>query len=109
MSTSEDQLNPHMITLDQLPGEDLIRRGLADYSEGRITPESCLLAVGWSRLQRSGLPMPVSSPARFPEPEMQLYALLCAEKGDAYSRYNALVRRLISFEQAMEKQKGNAG
>ncbi len=97
-----------MIALDQLPGGELISRGLADYAKGHVTPESCLLAVGWSRLQRGGLLMPAKSPVSFPEPEMQLYALLRSEPGDAYSRYNALLRRLISFEQSLEQQKAHA-
>ncbi|MGV3660314.1 MAG: hypothetical protein ACO1TE_09010 [Prosthecobacter sp.] len=97
-----------MIAFEQLPGGDLIQRGLADYAEGRVTAESCLLAVGWSRLKRGGLPMPERAAERFAEPEMQLYRLLCTEAGDAYSRYNSLLRRLISFEQTLEqrKQKG---
>ncbi|OYW74765.1 MAG: hypothetical protein B7Z37_16355 [Verrucomicrobia bacterium 12-59-8] len=93
-----------MIALDQLPGGELIIRGLADYAEGRLALESCLLAVGWNRLQRGGLPRPTRSPVRFPEPEMQLYSILRSEQGDAFSRYNALLRRLISFEQSLEKQ-----
>jgi hypothetical protein len=94
-----------MIALDQLPGGELIRRGLSDYAEGRVTPESCLLAVGWSRLERGGLSMPAKTPVSFPEPEMQLYSLLRSEQGDAYSRYNSLLRRLISFEQSLEQHK----
>lgn len=94
-----------MIDLSQLPGGELIQRGLADYADGRVTPESCLLAIGWSRLHRGGLELPTKSPARFPEPELQLYRLLCAEPGDAYSRYNSLLRRFISFEQSLELQK----
>jgi len=93
-----------MIVLEQLPGGELIRRGLAEYSSGRVTPESCLVAVAWSRLQRGGLPMPPKNPVCFPEPEMQLYSLLRSEQGDAYSRYNALLRRLISFEQSLAQQ-----
>jgi len=96
-----------MSALEQLPGGELIRRGLTDYAAGRVTQESCLLAVGWSRLQRGGLPLPAKSPVRFPEPEMQLYNILRSELGDAYSRYNALIRRLISFEQSLEQQKAS--
>lgn len=77
---------------------------MADYSAGHVTPESCLLAVGWPRLKRSGLQLPEASPERFPEPELQLYQLLLAEKGDAYSRYNSLLRRLISFEQSLDRE-----
>jgi len=39
----------------------------------------------------------------FPEPEHRLYALL-ARLGtdDAHSRYNGLIRRLVSYERAAE-------
>lgn len=94
-----------MIDLSQLPGGELIQRGLSDYSGGRVTPESCLLAIAWSRLQQGGLQMPIKTSQHFPEPEMQLYGLLREEAGDAYSRYNSLLRRLISFEQSLEHQK----
>jgi len=94
-----------MISIEHLPGGELIQRGLSDYAAGRVTQESCLLAVAWGRLQRGGLVLPVKSPSRFPEPEMQLYHLLRAEAGDAYSRYNSLLRRLISFEQSLEHRK----
>lgn len=96
-----------MISLEHLPGGELIQRGLSDYAEGRVTPESCLLAIGWSRLQRGGLTMPAKSSWRFPEPEMQLYNLLRSESGDAYSRYNSLLRRFISFEQSLAQQKAS--
>ena len=38
-----------------LPGEDLIREGLADLQAGRCTIPSCLVAIGLPRLRRSGL------------------------------------------------------
>lgn len=93
-----------MTAFTDFPGGELIERGLADYASGQITTESCLLAVAWGRLQRNGLPLPARSPERFPEPELQLYELLRREGGDAYSRYNSLLRRLISFEQSLERQ-----
>ena len=90
--------------LTQMPGGELAKQGLADYAAGRVTPEACLLAIGWGRLQRAGLPMPGRRPELFPEPELQLYALLGREAGDAYARYNALLRRFISFEQCLEQR-----
>ena len=90
-----------MIDFPDFPGAELIERRLADYAAGQVTPESCLLAVAWGRLQRNGLPLPARTPDRFPEPELQLYELLRREGGDAYARYNALLRRLISFEQSL--------
>jgi hypothetical protein len=46
-------------------------------------------------LPETGIAIPV-------EPELELYRLLRREGGDAYSRYNALLRELISFEQALD-------
>ena len=40
----------------------------------------------------------------FPEPERQLYRLLRQEGGDAYSRYIALIRELVSFEEALDRR-----
>lgn len=93
-----------MTAFTDFPGAELIERGLADYTAGQVTPESCLLAVAWGRLQRNGLPLPTRTPERFPEPELQLYELLRREGGDAYGRYNSLLRRLISFEQSLARQ-----
>jgi len=45
--------------------------------------------------------LPVENP--FPTPEHRLYQLLSAEEpASAHSRYNALVRRLVSYERAAE-------
>jgi hypothetical protein len=37
------------------------------------------------------------------EPERALYRLLLNEGGNAYGRYNALLRRLVSFEQGLRR------
>ena len=43
-------------------------------------------------------------PGVLSDPEAGLYALLDLEDSDsAHSRYNALVRRLVSFERAAER------
>jgi hypothetical protein len=42
-------------------------------------------------------------PPGFPEPEQRLYTLLARDHpAAAHSRYNALIRRLVSFERAAE-------
>jgi hypothetical protein len=85
--------------LEELPGGDLVGRGLADLSAGRETEEALLVSIGASRLRRAGLPVP----AAVPDADRRLYALLAARFGDdAHARYNALVRRLISFERSLE-------
>lgn len=86
-----------------LPGEALLLEGLADFQSGRRTIPACLVGMARSRLARAGLlPITVSNP--IPEPELQLYRLLRQQGGDAYSRYNSLVRELISFEQALDRR-----
>jgi hypothetical protein len=91
-----------MTDYSHLPGGDFISRGLLDHSEGKITPESCLIEVGRPRLARSGIAIGPRLPLTLGDPHRQLYHLLLQLGGDAYSRYNALLRRLISFEQANE-------
>ena len=58
-----------------------------------------LVSIGFPRLKRLGLE--IDQP--FDLPELRLYAVLAAEDQDsAHSRYNALIRRLVSFERAAE-------
>lgn len=82
------------------PGGDLIQQGIEDLNAGRDSPAALLVAIGGPRLSRLGLPVlrqPWSSP------EAQLYhALWRTDPDTAHARYNALVRRLVSFERAVE-------
>jgi hypothetical protein len=82
----------------QVPGADLVAEGLADLASGAETVASLLVSIGAPRLRRLG----VSVPVPFPEPEHRLYALLRqADPKTAHSRYNALVRRLVSYERSL--------
>lgn len=84
-----------------LPGADLVTAGIAALRRRDFNVEALLVAVGAPRLRRAGLDLPVA--AGEPEaPELALYATLCTGNGDAHSRYNALIRRLVSFERALE-------
>ena len=83
-----------------LPGGELIRDGLDDAAAGRETIASLLVAIGAPRLRRGGLVIPDITVA---EPEHRLYELLAVADSDAaHSRYNALIRQLVSFERALE-------
>jgi hypothetical protein len=84
---------------DALPGADLIDRGLEDLARGRVTTESLLVSIGASRLRRAG----VTIGPPLADAEHRLYDLLASEDVDgAHARYNALIRRLVSFERALE-------
>ena len=80
-----------------------MREGLADFQSGRRSVPACLVGMALPRLRRIGL-IPRTGPSLVPEPELELYRLLRCQAGDAYSRYNALVRELVSFEQALDRR-----
>ncbi len=81
-----------------LPGADLVEKGLDDLEAGAESQEALLVSIGAPRLAMLGVP--IRNPIK--DPETRLYALLSATNEDAaHSRYNALVRRLVSFERAL--------
>ena len=83
-----------------LPGADLVAKGLGDLGRGVHSQEALLVSIGAPRLRgRAGIEVPPG----IPDPEMRLYELLAESDSDsAHSRYNALIRRLVSFERAAE-------
>jgi len=91
--------------LSGLPGEALVRQGLADRRADRVSIESCLVEIAGPRLERAGL-LDGNFAA---EPERALYRLLRQSGGDAYTRYNSLLRELVSFEHALDHRLRRAG
>ena len=86
--------------LRAFPGGDLVEEGMADLARGIETIPALLVSIGAHRLRRIGLPVPEGA---YPTPEHRLYEKLAETDPDsAHSRYNALVRRLVSFENAAE-------
>lgn len=79
-----------------LPGGDWIQQGLEDLASSAETVPALLVSIGAPRLRNLGIAVGDSP---FAEPEHRLYLLLAEEDSDsAHSRYNALIRRLVSFE-----------
>lgn len=84
----------------RLPGGDLIQQGLRDLARSAETVPSLLVSIGAPRLRRLGLGVADNI---FSNPEHRLYQHLADEDPDsAHSRYNALVRRLVSFERCAD-------
>lgn len=82
-----------------VPGSDLIAAGLEDLSRGVHSIPALLVSIGAPRLKRLGY----HAPNPIQDPERRLYDLLRqADPDSAHSRYNALVRRLVSFERTAE-------
>ncbi len=82
-----------------LPGSDLIKSGMNDLAEGVTSIPALLVSIGAPRLRRLGFELPPV----IRSPERCLYDLLHMAGPDAaHSKYNALIRRLVSFERAAE-------
>jgi hypothetical protein len=85
--------------LVELPGADLVEQGICDLAAGIESVEALLVSIGATRLRATGLDVPQP----LPDADMRLYELLAREDEDsAHGRYNALIRRLVSYERAAE-------
>lgn len=108
-----EDVDPKAGQRGELPAEQLILAGCADLKRGEETIASLLVSIGATRLRRVGYD--VRNP--FPNAEQRLYAMLSAGDGvdprgvgvgvgvgdaSAHGRYNAFIRRLVSFERAAE-------
>lgn len=83
------------------PGADLVAQGLADLAAKRRSAEALLVSQAATRLRAAGVLVPAVA---FEDPEAGLYRLLEAEDPDgAYSTYNALRARLVSFCESLER------
>jgi hypothetical protein len=91
-----------MKDLRGLPGEALVGKALADLGRGALTLEALLLTLAVTRLRRLGIDLPEKLPLP-EERELALYQALGRQGvDDAYARYNALLRELTSFLEALE-------
>ena len=85
--------------MERLPGGDLVAKGLGDLEARLVTVEALLVSIAAPRLVAAGLA--VTRPLA--DAEHRLYEKLAESHPDsAHSRYNALLRRLTSFESALE-------
>ena len=81
----------------EFPGAELIAQGIRDLALRAETVESLLVSLSAPRLRALGIA--VSLP--LPDAELRLYQLLSNRYGAAaHSRYNALIRRVVSFQRA---------
>jgi hypothetical protein len=97
--TRESASTRSRVELESLPGGSLVAQGLSDLARGRQSVPALLVLIGAPRLRRLGLAVPEFAGC----PEHSLYALLSrSDPNSAHSRYNALIRKLVSFERAAE-------
>ena len=93
--------------IKQLPGAELIAMGLSDLAVNKMSIAALLVLIAYPRRVHLGIIIEYKS--SYPSnPEHALYFILQADNPkDAHSRYNALIRRLTSFESCLESIKSN--
>jgi len=80
-----------------IPGAEIVRAGLDDLARRERTIPALLVSMAAPRLRLLGIRVPEG----FPHPEDALFDTLEEVHGRAaHARYNALVRRMVSFARA---------
>ena len=87
---------------------ELVEQGLADLARDQISDLALLVLIAGPRLKRLGIAIPERS---FPRPyEHQLYTRLEERLGvGAHSHYNGLIRRIVSYARALEREQSQPG
>jgi len=90
-----------------LPTEALVTQGLADLEKGLLSECALLVLVASPRLRGLGIQVPEW---KLSEPyEHALYSLIEERLGTgAHSYYNSLLRRIVSYAHALEREQGRA-
>lgn len=83
-----------------LPGGELVDAGIRDLAARRKSAPALLISIAYAKLARCRVPLPRGP---FPNADVDLYRLIEREAGDAlaHARYNALIRRICSFTDAI--------
>jgi hypothetical protein len=85
---------------ERLPDYELVSGGLADLVAGRESEASLMVTMAAPRLRALGIDVPPAAEGA----SHRLYELLSERDGGAaHSRYNALIRRMVSFARAAER------
>ena len=88
------------------PGEELVQTGLGDLAQGVMSDCSLLVLIAAPRLRRLGIQVPEVPWAK--PYEHQLYGRLEERLGKgAHSYYNSLLRRIVSYSRALERNEAS--
>lgn len=91
-----------------LPGAELITQGIDDLGCGKLSESALLVLIAEPRLSRLGI-HPKNRPAISGSYEHALYELLEKRLGaGAHAHFNSLIRRIVSFERALEREQNGA-
>ena len=98
-------MTPTPAQIRTLPGSERMLEGLQDWRSGQTTISSCLIAIAFGKFRKAGLG---KGEPPFSESELVLYDLLRKQVGNAYGRYNSLLRKLVSFGRALVRFQRNS-
>ena len=87
-----------------LPGAALVAAGIEALKRGEATVEALLVSVGSSRMRAAGLDIPSPPPLAHTPKLNSISPSETNTRGMPTPRYNALIRRLVSFERALERR-----
>ena len=86
-----------------LPGAELVEQGLADLKRGQMTESALLVLIASPRLRSLGIEIPETDLSQ--SYNLRLYDLIEARLGSAaHSYYNSMIRRIVSFVHALERE-----
>jgi hypothetical protein len=86
-----------------LPGAELVSEGLRDLAKNRLTEAALVVLIAAPRLRRLSIPVPEMPQSR--PWGHELYEQLERRLGTAaHSHYNSLLRRIVSFARARERE-----
>jgi len=91
-----------LISLSELPGAEIVQSGIADANAGHLSIAALLVAIGAPRLVAAGLEIPKNL-TTVDNPNVKLYNEINKTSHDTYQEYNSLIRRLVSFEENLER------
>jgi hypothetical protein len=89
-----------------IPGSELLNKGFSDLENNFISEESLLVLIASKNLKDLGFIFDKNLPVFEKSYEHLLYEQLYEKYEDgAHSKYNSLIRRLVSAEQILRRQK----
>lgn len=82
----------------QLPGYEIVKKGLLDLRNNKASQESYLVKIASYNLTAAGL---MEAPINEEDLDLALYRHLSERVKDPHYQYQALTDRLVKFEQAL--------
>jgi hypothetical protein len=93
---------------DGLPGSDLVSEGRADLKRGVLSESALLVLIAEPRLKSLGIQLDPGNLTIPGQVEHVLYTLIEKRLGPgAHSFYNSLIRRIVSFAHALEREQSS--